>query len=98
MTEETAEQAIRFLLDHAAPAPAPVSVTFFGGEPLLEPRLIEFIHERLFRPFDSTKGSESMGIGAYQARDYVRTLGGQMEVASEVGVGTTFHVRLTTND
>jgi putative PEP-CTERM system histidine kinase len=54
----------------------------------------EFIHERLFRPFDSTKGSESMGIGAYQARDYVRTLGGQMEVSSEVGVGTTFSVQL----
>ena len=54
----------------------------------------EFIRERLFRPFDSTKGSESMGIGAYQARDYVRTLGGQIEVTSHVGAGTTFHVRL----
>jgi putative PEP-CTERM system histidine kinase len=54
----------------------------------------DFIRERLFRPFDSTKGSESMGIGAYQARDYVRTLGGQMEVTSEVGIGTTFSVRL----
>ena len=54
----------------------------------------EFIRDRLFRPFDSTKGSQSMGIGAYQARDYVRTLGGQMEVTSEVGVGTTFSVRL----
>ncbi len=54
----------------------------------------EFIRERLFRPFDSTKGSQSMGIGAYQARNYVRTLGGQMEVTSEVGVGTTFFVRL----
>jgi putative PEP-CTERM system histidine kinase len=54
----------------------------------------EFIRERLFRPFDSTKGSERMGIGAYQARDYVRTLGGQMEVSSEIGVGTTFTVRL----
>lgn len=57
----------------------------------------EFIRERLFRPFDSTKGSQSMGIGAYQARDYVRTLGGQMEVTSEVGVGTTFSVRLPVN-
>lgn len=57
----------------------------------------EFIRERLFRPFDSTKGSQSMGIGAYQARDYVRTLGGQMEVTSEVGVGTTFSVRLPAN-
>ena len=54
----------------------------------------EFIRDRLFRPFDSTKGSQSMGIGAYQARDYIRTLGGQMEVTSEVGVGTTFSVRL----
>jgi putative PEP-CTERM system histidine kinase len=54
----------------------------------------EFIRERLFRPFDSTKGSQSMGIGAYQARDYVRALGGQMEVTSEAGVGTTFSIRL----
>jgi putative PEP-CTERM system histidine kinase len=54
----------------------------------------EFIRERLFKPFDSTKGSQSMGIGAYQAREYVRTLGGQIEVKSEVGVGTTFSIRL----
>ena len=28
----------------------------------------EFIRNRLFRPFDSTKGSRGMGIGAYQAQ------------------------------
>ncbi|MEX2123378.1 MAG: XrtA/PEP-CTERM system histidine kinase PrsK [Woeseia sp.] len=54
----------------------------------------EFIRDRLFRPFDSTKGSESMGIGAYQAREYVRTLGGHLEITSEVGIGTTFAIRL----
>lgn len=54
----------------------------------------EFVRERLFRPFDSTKGSQSMGIGAYQAREYVRALGGQIEVKSDVGVGTTFSIRL----
>ena len=54
----------------------------------------EFIRERLFRPFDSTKGSQSMGIGAYQARDYVRTLGGQITVSSELGAGTEFSIRL----
>ena len=54
----------------------------------------EFIRERLFRPFDSTKGSGSMGIGAYQARDYIRSLGGHLDVHSEVGSGTTFTVRI----
>jgi len=54
----------------------------------------EFIRERLFRPFDSTKGSHAMGIGAYQARDYARMLGGQLEVISEPGQGTTFILRL----
>jgi putative PEP-CTERM system histidine kinase len=54
----------------------------------------EFIRERLFRPFDSTKGSHAMGIGAYQVREYARMLGGQLEVISEPGQGTTFILRL----
>jgi putative PEP-CTERM system histidine kinase len=54
----------------------------------------EFISERLFRPFDSTKSSNSMGIGAYQAREYARMLGGHLEVRSHVGEGTTFSLRL----
>jgi signal transduction histidine kinase len=54
----------------------------------------EFVRERLFRPFDSTKGSQSMGIGAYQARDYVRALGGRIEVSSVPGSGTTFTISL----
>ena len=58
----------------------------------------EFVRERLFRPFDSTKGSESMGIGAYQAREYIRSLGGQVEVHSEVGTGTTFSLSLPLSD
>ena len=54
----------------------------------------EFIRERLFRPFDSTKGSHAMGIGVYQAREYARMLGGQLEVESNVGQGTKFTLRL----
>jgi putative PEP-CTERM system histidine kinase len=54
----------------------------------------QFISERLFRPFDSTKGSQSMGIGAYQARDYIRELGGQIDVVSAPGHGTTFTIHL----
>jgi putative PEP-CTERM system histidine kinase len=52
----------------------------------------EFIRERLFRPFDSTKGAEGMGIGAYQAREFVRHLGGELEVVSEQKKGTTVTV------
>jgi putative PEP-CTERM system histidine kinase len=54
----------------------------------------EFINERLFRPFDSTKGSQSMGIGAYQAREYIRSLGGQVDVESTPGAGTTFILQM----
>jgi putative PEP-CTERM system histidine kinase len=48
-----------------------------------------FINDRLFRPFDSTKGAEGMGIGAYQIRETLRSTGGDLEVSSEIGVGTT---------
>jgi len=53
-----------------------------------------FVRERLFRPFDSTKGSKGMGIGAYQAREYVQMLGGQVEVQSSPGLGTSFSITL----
>jgi len=54
----------------------------------------EFIQERLFKPFDTTKGSKGMGIGAYQVREFVQSLGGRVEVRSEVGGGTRFSLRL----
>lgn len=54
----------------------------------------EFIRTRLFRPFDSTKGSQGMGIGVYQAREYARALGGQLEVSSEPGEGAEFRIQL----
>jgi putative PEP-CTERM system histidine kinase len=53
-----------------------------------------FVRERLFRPFDSTKGSKGMGIGAYQTREYVRALGGAVEVRSSPGQGTAFSLSL----
>jgi putative PEP-CTERM system histidine kinase len=53
-----------------------------------------FVRERLFRPFDSTKGSKGMGIGAYQAREFIRGAGGDLSVESRPGSGTTFRIRL----
>ncbi len=47
-----------------------------------------FIRERLFRPFDTTKSAAGMGIGAYQIREYVRSLDGRVEVHSQLGQGT----------
>ncbi len=54
----------------------------------------EFIRNRLFRPFDSTKGSKGMGIGAYQARTFVVDSGGSLEVESEPDRGTVVVIRL----
>lgn len=54
----------------------------------------EFVRERLFRPFDSTKGAKGMGIGAYQTREYVQMLGGHVEVQSAPGQGTSFSISL----
>jgi len=57
-----------------------------------------FIKERLFRPFDSTKGKAGMGIGVYEARDYIHKVGGELEVISRVGEGTTFRIQLPISD
>jgi signal transduction histidine kinase len=53
----------------------------------------EFIRERLFKPFDSTK-SAGMGIGVFESREYITELGGALEVSSRPGLGTTFRVIL----
>jgi putative PEP-CTERM system histidine kinase len=56
----------------------------------------DFIRNRLFRPFDSTKGSKGMGIGAYQARTFVTESGGTLEVESEPDKGTRVLIKLPT--
>ena len=53
----------------------------------------EFVAERLFKPFESTKPA-GMGIGVFESRAYVEELGGTIRVASELDVGTTFFVSL----
>ena len=53
----------------------------------------DFIRERLFKPFDSTK-SAGMGIGVFESREYINELGGGLAVSSSPGQGTTFRVIL----
>jgi len=53
-----------------------------------------FIRERLFRPFDTTKGNAGMGIGVYEAREFIHSLGGQVQVRSIPGQGTEFIIKI----
>jgi putative PEP-CTERM system histidine kinase len=53
----------------------------------------EFIERELFRPFRSTKRG-GFGLGAFQCREYVRELGGDLEIVSSPGTGTTVRVIL----
>jgi putative PEP-CTERM system histidine kinase len=57
----------------------------------------EFVRDRLFRPFDSTKGSQGMGIGAYQAREFARKMGGDLKVHSVPGQGTSAMLSIPVN-
>lgn len=58
----------------------------------------EFIKTRLFRPFDTTKGLTGMGIGAYECREVISALGGQVVVESQPSVGTIFRIILPLAD
>jgi len=50
-----------------------------------------FVRNELFRPFKSTK-SGGYGIGAFESREFVRELGGRMDVISVPGKGTTIRI------
>ncbi len=52
-----------------------------------------FIRDKLFKPLDSEKAG-GLGLGAYQARQLVRTMGGRLEVDSRPGRGTIMRLWL----
>jgi signal transduction histidine kinase len=53
----------------------------------------EFMRERLFHPFATTK-KKGIGLGLYSCRDIIEQHGGRIDVASRVNVGTEFKVIL----
>ena len=98
------EQALVHLVQNAieaSPRNAPVSIA------IREERLSGFIdiidmgdgmepaflREKLFAPFVSSK-SDGFGIGALEARELVRAMGGRLSVQSRVGLGTRFTIEL----
>lgn len=54
----------------------------------------KFIQQRLFKPFDTTKGNAGMGIGVYEARVYILQQEGSINVESKPEKGTTFIINL----
>lgn len=53
----------------------------------------DFIRTRLFKPFVSSKPG-GFGIGAFEARELVRAMGGRLDVESREGIGSRFIIRL----
>lgn len=54
----------------------------------------EFVRERLFKPFDTTKSGQGMGIGVFQTREYIQSLGGTVDVDSSPNQGSTFTISI----
>ena len=54
----------------------------------------EFIRTQLFKPFNTTKGNAGMGIGVFEAKQFVEEVDGQIKVKSEVDSGTCFSLIL----
>ena len=52
-----------------------------------------FVHNRLFRPFSTTKKT-GVGLGLYTCREVVQANAGSIDVESIEGLGTTFRVVL----
>ena len=53
----------------------------------------EFLKRRFLRPFQTTKAN-GMGIGAYEAAQYAKEMGGSIEAESRPGAGTRIRIVL----
>jgi signal transduction histidine kinase len=101
---EALEQALAHLVQNAldaSPAGAPVYLNAIGdslhgtievidsGEGMTP----EFVRTRLFKPFHSSRAG-GFGIGAFEARELIRAMGGRLEVESRPALGTRFSIHL----
>ena len=56
-----------------------------------------FVRDELFRPFRSTKDT-GYGIGAYESREFARSMGGRLDAISAPGEGTIMRMTLPRAD
>lgn len=101
---EALEQAVIHLVQNAVDASKPgdpifLSVSSDGINGQIEiidtgtGMTPEFVRTGLFKPFVSSKQG-GFGIGAFEAREMVKAMGGRLTVESREGVGTRFCVSL----
>lgn len=101
---EALEQAVLHLLQNAVEAsgeddPVMLQARREGNEVAIEVidtgagMTPEFVRTTLFKPFHSSKPG-GFGIGAYEAREMIRAMGGRLEVESHEGLGTRFVLHL----
>lgn len=101
---EALEQALIHLVQNAVDASEPDSAVFLdvtaeglGGTIEVvdagEGMSPEFVRTGLFKPFVSSKYG-GFGIGAFEARELVKAMGGRIAVESREGLGTRFSVTL----
>jgi putative PEP-CTERM system histidine kinase len=102
------EQVVAHLVQNAVEASPPgetIELRFFesGGDVAIEiadhgcGMSEEFIRNRLFKPFVSTK-ENGFGIGAYEARTLLTAMGGRLDVESTVDAGSRFTLFLPRAD
>lgn len=101
---EAIEQALQHLVQNAIDASAPGVPVFLdisndGFSARVEVidsgkgMAPEFLRNGLFKPFVSSKDG-GFGIGAFEAREIIRALGGRLNVESREGLGTRFIVTI----
>ena len=102
--EERLERVLGHLVQNALDATPPdgkvwLAVERYGGQVRVvvgdtgQGMSEDFVRNRLFKPFSSTKRS-GMGIGSFESAQYIRELGGSIEVDSAPGRGTVISVLL----
>jgi putative PEP-CTERM system histidine kinase len=101
---EALEQALVHLVQNAieaSSADTPVFLDLRVEEPHAIVEIIdsgmgmspEFVRTRLFKPFHSSKPG-GFGIGAFEARELIRAMGGRLDVESREELGTRFRILL----